>query len=54
MNRQNDLDKPVKTTTNVPVPFVVVLELSLEGVAIGGEGLHGRDSAVKEFGELPT
>ena len=25
MNRQNGLDKPVKTTTKVPVPFVVVL-----------------------------
>ena len=54
MNRQNNLDKPVKTTTKVPVPFVVVLMLGLEGVAIGGEGLHGRDGAVKEFGKLPT
>ena len=43
-----------KTTTKVPVPFVVVLELSLEGVAIGSEGLHGRDGAVEELGELPA
>lgn len=36
------------------VPFVVVLELSLKGVAVGGEGLHGRDGTVEELGELPA
>ena len=43
-----------KTTTKVPVPFVVVFVLGLEGVAIGSEGLHGCDGAVKELGELPA
>ena len=28
--------------------------LGLEGIAVGGEGLHGRDGAVKELGELPA
>ena len=28
--------------------------LGLEGVAVGREGLHGRDGAVKELGELPA
>ena len=32
----------------------MVLELSLKGVAVGGEGLHGRDGTVEELGELPA
>ena len=28
--------------------------LGLEGVAVGGEGLHGCDGAVEELGKLPA